>query len=405
MHVVIIGAGGAGLATAWLLGPHHRVTLLERTERVGGHVRTLGGNLPGPDPDLRLDCGVVEFERGQYLHVLRMLERLRVPVRPVPVATTFNPHAGRTVYSPKALDRGRFSVGERAVATLDMLRVGAGLLRFRGRVRRRSVEGLTLGALLGDSVADRWLRALAMYCYTTPSQDCGAISAAASTPMLLDVTGSSDWVSVVGGTFAYIERLLEELQGALHLGCEVRAVRRTAEGVEVDLGAERLRADAVVFAVPPDQVLRLLEDPSPEERRRFSPWRTREVRTCIHHDLGPYARRGLRVRTEGDFFERADGRIGYSVSLEHLAGLGPGSLPYAVGFELEGELDPALVDAVIPHTVPCITPEAVAGRQEILDCNGQRSTWFAGAWLGDGVHESAIASAARVSKGLGGELL
>ncbi len=45
MEVAIIGGGAAGMVTARLLDDAHEVTVLEREAVLGGHVRTLGGNL------------------------------------------------------------------------------------------------------------------------------------------------------------------------------------------------------------------------------------------------------------------------------------------------------------------------------------------------------------------------
>ena len=42
-RIAIIGAGISGLAAAYLLAPHHAVTLFEAAPRLGGHARTVIG--------------------------------------------------------------------------------------------------------------------------------------------------------------------------------------------------------------------------------------------------------------------------------------------------------------------------------------------------------------------------
>ena len=47
MHVAIIGAGGAGLTSAWLLNGSHDVPLYEKEDRLSGHAHTLTIDVKG----------------------------------------------------------------------------------------------------------------------------------------------------------------------------------------------------------------------------------------------------------------------------------------------------------------------------------------------------------------------
>ena len=69
---------------------------------------------------------------------------------------------------------------------------------------------------------------------------------------------------------------------------------------------------------------------------------------------------------------------------------------------MEPEVDPRRVLHVQDHRIPLHTVAALASRREILAHNGERHTYFAGAWLGNGLHEGAVWSADQVSRLLGG---
>ena len=49
---------------------------------------------------------------------------------------------------------------------------------------------------------------------------------------------------------------------------------------------------------------------------------------------------------------------------------------------------------------PLLDARAVAAQQGIAALQGQRRTWFAGAWLGYGFHEDGLASAHAVAEGI-----
>jgi predicted NAD/FAD-binding protein len=150
----------------------------------------------------------------------------------------------------------------------------------------------------------------------------------------------------------------------------------------------------------------MLADASPDEQRRFGPWASRRIRTLVHCDEGIYRRRGASFATEFDLFELSGGRGGYNALLNLLCGVPDGDgRSYGLAFGLEDEIDPGTVMHVQEHLVPAFTLDSLRSREEIKASSGRRGIWYAGAWLGDGLHEGAVASAVAVSKGLGGELL
>jgi predicted NAD/FAD-binding protein len=53
------------------------------------------------------------------------------------------------------------------------------------------------------------------------------------------------------------------------------------------------------------------------------------------------------------------------------------------------------------HHTPLYTTESFKYRDEIVKTNGENHTYYVGAYLGDGLHEGAIASAFRVAKLIG----
>jgi len=150
----------------------------------------------------------------------------------------------------------------------------------------------------------------------------------------------------------------------------------------------------------------MLADASPDEQRWFGPWASRRIRTLVHCDDGIYRRRGASFATEFDLFELSGGRGGYNALLNLLCGVPDGDgRSYGLAFGLEDEIAPGTVMHVQEYLVPAFTLDSLRSREEIKAGSGRHGIWYAGAWLGDGLHEGAVASALAVSQGLGGELL
>ncbi len=290
------------------------------------------------------------------------------------------------------------------------------LLKLKPHFERFAERAASLGppptdATLGDCLEPgpfaTWMRLLTTYAYSIPFDRAHEVPADLAVPMLRDFSTVRKWTQVPGGTYRYIERLLERFSGTVHTSAAVRGVRRTGVGVRVLLGdGSEPHFDALVFAAPPDQLLPILRDPTDQERRRFGPWRANHAHTVVHDDRGLYRRRGERYACEFDLFELPDGGGGYNALLDRLEDLPTDDeQQFGLALGLDTEIDPAHVLHVEPFHTPDYTVEALRWRPEVIATNGEGRIWHAGAWLGDGLHEGAVCSALAVSRGLGGRTL
>ncbi|MFN2374892.1 MAG: FAD-dependent oxidoreductase [Candidatus Binatia bacterium] len=408
MQIAIVGGGAAGMVSARLLDDAHDVTVFERDAVVGGHVRTLGGNVacPGLPEGLRLDAGVIEFDRVHFPRFHALMEELGVEMASVPATSGMFLADGSSWHAPERLKREYPGLLHRSLEIPRHLPLLAARTRFLARVDgvpSSALREMSVDDFLEDDVFGTWLRMLLMYAYSIPYRSTGAIGATLAIPMLRRFVNTSDWTRVVGGVWTYLETICNELRGEVVTGATVVRVRRGRGGAEVTVEGQAPRHfDAVVFATTPDQVLAVLEDADEDERRRFSAWQPNRVHTLTHTDTALYERRDIRYHSEFDLFETAGGAHGYNAHLNRLCGVEEGPPHYNLAYGIDEEIDPRCVLHTQHYVTPGYTVEALRWREEVITCNGQRETWFAGAWLGDGLHEGAVVSAERVAGGLGG---
>ncbi len=404
-ELAIIGGGAAGLICAHLLDTRHRVTVYERQPILGGNIRTLGVNVTCPKlpPGVVLDAGVIEFCPEHFPVFHRLLERLDIAVTPVPATTSLIHADGFQDRSPGSLGLASLPFSQRWAARARLLQLAPEFLRFRRRAGAADPNKLyhqSLSDFLEDGPVSEWLRLLMVYGYSIPRDRVDDMPAALTIPTLLQFTGRPSWTCLPGGVYTYISAILKRMRGQVVTDADVR-VRRNGRGVSVSRKQGEIRRfDAVIFACPPDQVLQILEDPTDAERRRFGPWKTNQIVTIIHDDDGIYTRYGVRDFSEFDVFTNPPG---YNAFLNRLAGL-PKSTPrhFHFSYNLDGLIRDDRVIHRQPHQTPLYTRIALASRPEVIACNGESNTYFAGAWLGNGLHEGAAQSALDVSRLLGG---
>ena len=407
MKIAIIGGGSAGLVTAHLLDRVHEVTVFEKAPILGGHVRTLNRNVACDlEPGLILDAGVIEFEQRNFPTLMRLFDSLGCVTRPVPGTTTFWTHEGVHHLSPGSMKRSGESLLERIRQLIDLIELGVQEVRFnrRSALSEATLDTLTLGDLLTDADADRWAALLATYAYSIPYERVRQMPAGLTIPVLRAFEHTKAWVSLQGGSWDYLGRIVERLSGAVHTDAHVTRVARYESGVTVHVASEGKRSfDKVVFAAPPDQTLELLEDPSEAERRRFGAWRANHIHALVHLDRGLYSRRGVEMMTEFDVIETEPGKGGYNCYLNELCGVPENEeRAFGLAFGIDAWVDPEKVILRQEHHTPDYTVESHCYHHEVSEANGENHTFHVGAWLGDGLQEGAVTSAVAVSKLLGG---
>lgn len=404
MRIAIIGGGASGLMTAWLLQGQHQVDLYEKQTYLGGNVRTLGRNVTCSDlPNgVVLENGVAGFHKASNPNFLRLLNQLNVPV---------NEHFPKT---------GLF-FGNRAPLVLDSLRdiKRAGMLRYFLRLRNGHRFGLSLMSFIAragstcssdlrrrkfvsflsgrNSLFNLWMRALAMESYSTAFQDVDTLPAEIGMPIIKNGLSHCPWMRIEGGVYTYMRHILERIDANIFLGTQIRDIQRRRDGVKIRFakGPAR-RYDKVVMAVTPGQVLRLLANPTDQEKRGFGDWSDRAARTIAHTDHSFYPSDSPNMSVM-DFFDDGRGGIGYNCNMNDVHRISK-EVRYSFAMGLDALIDPHKILDNYVHRVPRYSSAAVAHRRQIIERNGDNHTFFAGAWLGDGLHEGAATSALAVAR-------
>ncbi len=411
-RVAIVGGGISGLAAAWLLKEEAHVVLYEAEPRFGGHARTV---LAGRRGDQPVDTGFIVFNRVNYPHLCAMFAALDVPV--VESDMTFGASFGG----------GRFEYGLRSMAALfaqkrnacdpRFLRMVRDIVRFNARALAMAKEDdLPLGVFLdrmgtGAWFRDRYLLPLSGAIWSTPSRGILDFPARAlvrffDNHALLHHSGQHQWLTVRGGSVEYVRRLQSALGRAgvdLRPGTPVRSIRRHPHGVEIMAGGEVEHVDEVILATHSDDALALLADPSETERTALGSVRYQPNRAILHADASVMPRR-RRVWSSWNYCEPAQPgeRIDLTYWMNSLQPI-PQDDPLFVTLNPTRPIRPELVHDETTFRHPVYDLAAATGRARIRAGNGQRRTWFCGAWMRDGFHEDGFASAVDVVRGMAAE--
>ncbi len=404
MRIAIIGGGASGLVTAYLLDKQgHHVTVFEKQPILGGHIRTLNKNVKPDSCECSefLEGGVLEFP-GNFHNFLNLMKELEVDLEPVDLASTMFFKNGRHIHSASSI-RKNFTGIQRLIEFLKLDGLyarSAGFWLKTHFARISSVSNRSLSYFLKTGcVRNTWIKLLTMYSYSMHFELIDDFPAELGILSLRDYV-FIDWFRIKGGVYSYIEKILQRFKGEILLNINVAYISRMKDGVKIELSdGATYRFDKVVFATPPDRVLKLLLDPTAAEIRRFGAWENNQMTTLIHADTSMYDRYGIKQPSEFDFFETATG-WGYNAYLNQLCGVSS-EVKYNLAFNLESLINQNKIIQRLEHDTPLYTVESFRYRDEVVDTNGENHTYHAGAYLADGLHEGAITSAIRVAQLIG----
>ncbi|MBL8896004.1 MAG: FAD-dependent oxidoreductase [Planctomycetes bacterium] len=417
--VAVLGGGAAGIGAARrLLQAGARVLLFDPAAQLGGNCVGLRVADAHGEP-VEIDVGVSDFNAATFREFSALLAELGLETQPIGADAHFATLGGETL---AAVQNGVFTVRPR-------LR-GADRLEDEVRAfRERAIEALEdprfANGTLADYLAhhgcspafrDAVLLPRAMGCFPMPNaapehhelrallrfwQVHGLVSRA-----------PSDRRCVVGGMHRYpraFARWFESSGGELHLRTRVRSLARDRRCVRLvtqdDAGRSRmLHVDDVVLACAPLAALEMLGDACAAEIRSLAAIPMQRARVVVHRDprllgadpsvWGAYhyvAPEGAlpAVRPTITFHPQRLARLP-----ESCAGIAVSMNPH-----VEPVTSLVLAERSFLHPVGGARAERAAAA--LLELQGARRTWFAGAHLrAPYVHEPALRSGIAAAEGI-----
>ena len=413
MRIAVVGAGIAGLGAAWRLKQSgFAVSVFEAGRHAGGHTHTVDVTLDGVTHPV--DTGFLVFNDRTYPNLVALLAELGV-----------DSVASEMSFSCR-VDADRLEWAGTSIATLfaqrrNLMRPGfyamlADLLRFNRHTtrlhRQAAVPSMSLGEFLaaggyGARLRDWYLLPMAAAIWSAPRREILAFPLPAFVRFchnhgLLQIFDRPRWRTVVGGGRAYVERIVAALPD-VRVATPVLAVRRHAHGVDVDSASGHgERFDGIVLACHSDQALALLRDPAAAEARALRQVRYQRNRVVLHTDtrLLPRNRNAWSAWNYLAVDDPAGTRpVAVSYLISRLQPL-PFRTPVIV--TLNPATEPAVRTVIdeFAYEHPLLDAAAVAAQQKIRALQGERRTWYAGAWLGYGFHEDGLASAYAAADGV-----
>ena len=398
-RVAVIGGGIAGLAAGRALRGRAEVLLFERDARLGGHARTV--SVAAPQGELALDCGFLVFNRRRYPLFSRMLDELGIETRDSDMAFGVWSDDGDIAYSTSNV-RSMFARPGSLWSRRHRHLVGS-ILRFLWTGRADLALGRASGLTIGDYLAgaepdlrDLFIRPLAAALWSIDDAEVDRFPAEVLLRFLqvhgmLRPVMPPRWRTIAGGSRRYVDAMAAGLDAEIHAGTGARRIYRDGGVAVVVLdNGQSLAVDRVILAVHADQALGLLADPAAAERAALSAIRYSDNRIVVHTDSSRLPGQPA-ARSSWSYRLCSSGAVEVSYWLNRLQGI-RGSTDYLVTLDPKTPIPPAAILYETRMSHPLFDLAALDARRALARCQGQRGTYFAGAYFGFGFHEDGFRS-------------
>lgn len=408
LRIAVVGSGVSGLSAAWLLSTRHDVTLFEQADRLGGHANTVV--VEGPQGEIEVDTGFIVYNHLTYPNLVALFDWLGVETYETQMSFSVSRRSGDLEYAGTSL--GALFAQPANVVRPGFWAMLRDLRRFYATapldLPQLAISPLTLGDYLdqrkyGARFRDDHLLPMAAAIWSAPPEAMLDYPADSFIRFydnhgLLKLHGRPPWHTVVGGSKEYVRKLARRLGGNVRSGTKVVHIARDASGVILrTANREAERFDHVVIATHADEALALLGDASEKERRLLGAFGYSHNRAFLHTDAGLMPRR-RRVWSSWNYIEGGGAHVTYWMNrLQRL----PAS-PH-VFVTLNPPTSPASgsILKVEDYTHPIFDAAAIEAQTHLWSLQGERNTWYCGAYFGSGFHEDGLQAGLAVAEDLG----
>ena len=405
MRIAIIGTGIAGNVAAYHLHKEHDVTVFEANAHIGGHTHTHAIETAAGET-INIDTGFIVFNDWTYPNFIALLDELGVKSNATEMSFSVKCENSGLEYNGNTLN-SMFAQRSNLISP-RFYRMVRDILRFNREghefIKRTPASQISLGDFLEQGrYSDIFIRK-----YIVPMG--AAIWSAKPEVMfsfpaqfflrffanhgLLSVNDRPQWRVIDGGSNSYVEPLIAGFKDKIRTSSPVQSIERLDDGVQISsakYGTEHY--DYVFIATHSDQALKLLAQPTAEERNVLGAIPYQDNQIVLHTDTNVLPKRKLAwAAWNYHITQQEQERVAVTYDMNILQGFNTPET-WCVTLNDSGNIDDSKIIKTLNYQHPVFTPDAVNAQLQQRDINGVQRTYYCGAYWRNGFHEDGVVSA------------
>ena len=401
MKIAIVGSGISGNSLAYTLSKEHDITLFEKNNRLGGHSHT--HEIISQGKKINVDTGFIVFNKKTYPLFTKLLDELNVHYEKSDMSFSvfskdrnfeYNGTTLNTLFSQRK-NIFNYKFIKMIYEIIKFNKVALTLLSAKTEIsletflRQNNFSDyfcknyiLPMGSAIWSSNINSMLKFPAVF-FVKFFNNHG----------MLNINDRPQWLTVTNGSKEYVEKLTASIKKNIRLNCPVKAVKRNKDSVEIKSSDGTEIFDYIFFACHSDEALKLIIDPSVQEKEVLSsiPYSKNEVTLHTDESIMPnnkltWAAWNYNIDSTNDM------PIALTYNMNILQNLKT-QQTILVTLNDNGNINPEKVLKKINYDHPLFSLRSVEAQKNYGIISGVNRTGYAGAYWGNGFHEDGISSA------------
>jgi len=409
MKVAVIGSGIAGLSAAHFLSKKYKVDLFEKENHFGGHSYTVDIIEASLNQTVSLDLGFIVFNKINYPNLINFFNDLNIDYEKSNMSFAISVKNTKIEYSGTGF-RGLFA-NKSNLFNLNFLKMIKEIIFFY-REAENINENKYKNQTLGDFLKTRKFSNYFINFHIIPM--VGAIwsiptNLAKRMPMslflnffknhgLFRIKNRPQWYTVTGRSKVYVNKVLQSISGECFKNYEVINVNRNDDNVRLYYGSsnEYFDYDKVVFATHADEALKLIKNPTQDEKDILSNFKYKKNIAYLHTDdrLMPYNKKAR--SSWNSILEKEDiSKSCVTYWLNKLQNLKTKN-NYFLTLNPILTINRKKIIREVEFTHPFYDLKSIEAQKHLIKLQGKNNSWFCGSYFGYGFHEDGLKSSINI---------
>ena len=412
LKIAVIGSGISGLSAAWLLSKSHEVTIYEKNDYLGGHSNTQNIKTKYENTNISVDTGFIVFNENNYKHLSSFFKFLNVSTYETDMSFSVSVDNGLFEYG--GANFGSLFAQKANLLKKDYWIMLLEIVKFysKAEVDKLKYKKLTINDYLikmkySDFFIKNHLLPMAASIWSAPIDEIKQFPFSNFIEFfknhgLLNLTNRPKWRTVENGSREYVKKIISKSRFKVKISEKVKRVVRENKKIKINTEFNDEIFDHVIFACHSDQCLKILDKPTQHEKLNLLKIRYKKNIVWLHSDEQFMPKRrdvwsSWNYMNNGDYKKKSLSVTYWMNNLQNLKT----SEDIFVSLNPMKEPKREKIYKKLTYSHPLYDLNTISGQKGLLDIQGQNSTWFCGAYLGNGFHEDGIKSGLSVAESLG----
>ena len=411
MKIAVIGSGISGLSAAHFLSKKHKVDLFEKNDHFGGHSYTIDINSKNSNETIALDLGFIVFNKVNYPNLVNLFEKIQVNYEKSNMSFSVSVKNSNIEYSGSGL-KGLFG-NKYNIFNLNFIKMIKDIFFFY-----KMAENLNKESFVNQTLGE-FLKFKKMSDYFIKFHIIPMVSAIWSVPTdfaykmpmslfinffqnhgLFKIKNRPQWYTVTGRSKVYVKKILNTINGEYFKNYKIKNVLRNQNGIKLYYGSsnEYFEYDKVIFAVHADEILKLINDPSENEKKILKNFQYKKNIAYLHNDERLMPNRKNVWSSWNSILDKNDIKKNcITYWLNKLQNLKT-KKNYFLTLNPFIPIEDNKIIKKVEFSHPFYDINTINAQKHLSELQGINNTYFCGSYFGYGFHEDGLNSGMEVAK-------